>query len=266
MKVEYQLRFADTARATDLNISWSGIVKTDDTWKQAPLHAPFSRLYFVTGGAGELYTEHESIQLEPGYVYLGPCGLKYGFRGADSVEKLFFHINLCAGNGADAFAHHLHLARLPYPVSKTEQLKKWYLSEDPLQHLLVKSELYGVVSEFLRLSANGEPHTSKPVADAISYIRAHLTASLTVQETAAAALCSRSKLATLFRAEIHQSVAQYIEELLMSEAQTMLLYGDHSIGEISDRLGFCDQFYFSRCFRKRFGISPKQYRKQKQSV
>jgi len=262
MKVEHQALFAATARAADLYISWSGIVKTDETWKQALLHAPYSRLYFVTAGAGHLVAEHETMLLEPGYVYLGPCGLKYGFHGADSVEKLFFHVNL-AVDGSDAFEHLGHFARLPFSVTETEQLKKWYLSEDPTDHLMLKGELYRVVCEFLRITAKRDEGPSKPVADAIGYIRTHLTANLTVRDTAAAALCSRSKLAELFRAEIGQSVAQYIEDLLMSEAQTMLLYSDASIGEISDTLGFCDQFYFSRRFRRRFGLSPKNYRKQK---
>ena len=43
----------------------------------------------------------------------------------------------------------------------------------------------------------------------------------------------------------------------------MLLRTDDSltITEISDRTGFNNAAYFSRCFRKQFGISPAPYRK-----
>ena len=32
--------------------------------------------------------------------------------------------------------------------------------------------------------------------------------------------------------------------------------------EISERLGFCDQFYFSRRFKEKYGSSPREYRKK----
>ena len=132
-------------------------------------------------------------------------------------------------------------------------------------HLMLKNEIYKTVCEFLRTAGEkyGEVRDySKPVSDAISYVRTHLTASLTVKEISEASLCSKSTLSAMFKNEVGQSVATYIEDLLMSEAQTMLLYSDRTVGQISEKLGYCDQFYFSRRFSKRFGISPKDYRKQ----
>ncbi|MBQ3219724.1 MAG: AraC family transcriptional regulator, partial [Clostridia bacterium] len=43
----------------------------------------------------------------------------------------------------------------------------------------------------------------------------------------------------------------------------LLLQNKITIREISDRYNFYDQFYFSRCFKKRYGISPTEYRKIK---
>jgi two-component system response regulator YesN len=104
---------------------------------------------------------------------------------------------------------------------------------------------------------------SKPVVDAINYIRTHLCASLTVKEVSETIFYSQSKLSELFKKEVGQSIASYIEDLVMSHAQTMLIYSDLSVGSVSERLGFCDQFYFSRRFNKRFGISPKAYTNSK---
>lgn len=36
--------------------------------------------------------------------------------------------------------------------------------------------------------------------------------------------------------------------------------GDYLIGEISDILGFTDQFYFSRVFKRETGYTPREYR------
>lgn len=265
MRIESQMLFRNSIKVTEPDVSLSGVVKTDDTWKQEPLYASCTRLYYVTEGAGMLIGEHEKMPLESGYVYIAPCGMKCGFYGTPSVSKLFFHVNLSlTPDGSDVFEGFGHFARLVRDVNFIEKLKGWYLGNDPMGHLLVKNEIYKTVCEFLRMSEEkygGGKDYSKPVSDALGYVRTHLTASLTVKEIAEASLCSRSTLSALFKREVGQSVATYVEDLLMSEAQTMLLYSDSTVGQISEKLGYCDQFYFSRRFSKRFGISPKDYRK-----
>jgi len=41
-----------------------------------------------------------------------------------------------------------------------------------------------------------------------------------------------------------------------------LLESTLSVTAIAERCGFFDSFYFSRCFKKRYFLSPLQYRKQ----
>ena len=49
---------------------------------------------------------------------------------------------------------------------------------------------------------------------------------------------------------------------IIIDSINMLMGGNMSVGEISEKLGFCDQFYFSRRFKKRFGLSPREYVKK----
>lgn len=267
MYIESQQLFIETAKASDLTFKSGGFVTTDATWHQEPLYASYSRVYYVVAGAGILYSEEESIPLEPGYVYLAPCGMKYGFRGNDSVTKLFFHVNIqLDAQGYDAFADCTHFIRMPYRVEETLQLKEWYLGTDPTAHLLLKSAIFQTVATALRLAKERDGNIdrySKPVTDAMRYIHQNLRADLSVRKISEAVFYSQSKLSALFREEVGQSVARYIDDLLMSEAQSLLLYSDLPIGGISERLGFCDQFYFSRCFTKRFSVSPKQFRSER---
>ncbi len=55
---------------------------------------------------------------------------------------------------------------------------------------------------------------------------------------------------------------QYILSLRLKDARYLLLSDSITIGEIAETLGFCDQFQFSRIFRKHCGISPTLYRKR----
>ena len=58
----------------------------------------------------------------------------------------------------------------------------------------------------------------------------------------------------------------YIDDLVMYSAQRRLLHTDLSVNEVSETLGFCDQFYFSRYFKRRCGESPLKYRKRMRTV
>ena len=276
MKIETQLRFYKPFATLTPEMHYSGYVVTDGSWHQEPLYASYSRLYYVTHGSGMLVSENEKMPLEPGYVYLVPCGIKCGFYGTPSVTKLFFHINLSVNGegceGSDAFESFGHFSRLPRSVEYIEKLKDWYLGNgsesENYGYLMLKSEIIKTVCDFLRTKEVRSEKTetySKAVADAMRYVRSHITATLTVKSVAEAALCSQSKLSALFKAELGQSVSSYIEDILMSEAQTQLMYSDLSVGQISEKLGFCDQFYFSRRFKKRFGVPPKEFKKS-QSV
>ena len=56
---------------------------------------------------------------------------------------------------------------------------------------------------------------------------------------------------------------EYVRILRMKKAAELLLTTDLNIAEIGFQVGINDPFYFSRCFKKSFGKSPLQYRKQK---
>jgi transcriptional regulator GlxA family with amidase domain len=56
--------------------------------------------------------------------------------------------------------------------------------------------------------------------------------------------------------------ARYALELRHQEACRLLIETSDSILEVANACGFDDEFYFSRCFRWRFGNSPRTYRKE----
>jgi AraC-like DNA-binding protein len=56
------------------------------------------------------------------------------------------------------------------------------------------------------------------------------------------------------------SIGDYRELLIMNRARQLLAMGKLSIGEIAEKLGFSDRFYFSKYFKKRQGITPSAYK------
>lgn len=52
----------------------------------------------------------------------------------------------------------------------------------------------------------------------------------------------------------------YVKELRLSKAARLIETTDSSITEIAYSVGFRDAGYFGKCFRKKYGMTPKEYR------
>lgn len=265
MIIEKNKSFDSFFEEYHLSVSYNGYVHTDGMWRQNEVQCPWSRLYYILDGDGFFVCGGKEIAIEPGYVYFAPCGATYGFYSNTSIEKLFFHVNVIKPDGYDLFnSAEARIMRFECRRDKISELLECFRSKDPIKQMLLKAELWKTVARFA-YEMLGEDFVkesySPQVISAISYIRANLTASLKTETVASESFCSPSCLNEHFKREVGVTVAKYIDDLLMFEARRRLVSEDESIGEISSALGYCDQFYFSRRFTGRFGMSPKDYRK-----
>ena len=69
-------------------------------------------------------------------------------------------------------------------------------------------------------------------------------------------------MSRLFKQHNYMTPRQYITGLKMNKAATMLLSSTFNVNQISHAVGFEDQYHFSRCFKKHFGLSPRHYREK----
>ncbi len=264
MQIETKEQFDSFLNGCRLSIAEHGYVITDGGWGKQMLQDPFSRLYYVISGSAYFTTPQGKVKIEPGYVYFAPYDMKYGFYGDPAVEKFFFHINLLTPDGYDLFSNTHRILRFPRSPKELQALLCAYRSDRASDSIALKAELWRTVAEAAQALVRSpwQPSHSKTVSDAIDYIRTHLSSSLTRKELADALFCSVSTLSWHFKEEMNISIADYIDDLVMIRARELLIASPQkSIGDISTELGFCDQFYFSRRFRARFAITPKDYRK-----
>ncbi|MEK5164994.1 response regulator [Paenibacillus sp. FSL R5-0527] len=71
---------------------------------------------------------------------------------------------------------------------------------------------------------------------------------------------SAGYFSNIFKKETKTTFVSYLLGVRMEAAQRLLAATDLKAFEIAERVGFSDPNYFSFCFRKKFGISPKEYR------
>jgi len=69
-----------------------------------------------------------------------------------------------------------------------------------------------------------------------------------------------SELRRVVKSSLDITLSQIINNRIMIEAKRELYLTSKGIKEIANDLGYKDEFYFSRVFKKQVGVSPKQYR------
>jgi len=75
------------------------------------------------------------------------------------------------------------------------------------------------------------------------------------------AVMGRPSFRRLFKQHTGLSPNQYLLEIRIRKAQSLLTNTALSVQRISEETGFESSFYFSRFFKQRTGLSPLNYRK-----
>lgn len=247
----------------DMDISDAKFARLDTRWCADGICSPFTRIYMMLGGEAYISDKNEEIKMHGGSIYIVPAYHEFSYRCDASAEKIYFHISLLMTGNFDALAAVDRFVVIEGCGELIEEMKKMLEDTRISTALWIKSELYAIAVKCLKKAGVTEraPVYSALVKSAFEYVEKNLSASLSVTRLADALFVSQSKLQKAFKRETGISVGRYIDNCLMLCAERELRGGGKSISEISEQLGFCDRFYFSRLFAARYGYAPSRYRK-----
>ena len=100
--------------------------------------------------------------------------------------------------------------------------------------------------------------------EVLEYMERHYAEPMHVAELSERFYLSPSYFAHIFKARTGKSVIEYINDLRISHARSLLSSEALSVAEIARRVGFPDGNYFSRKFKEVTGETPLAYRKNNQ--
>lgn len=100
------------------------------------------------------------------------------------------------------------------------------------------------------------------VMEACQFITGNLAGELRIDEVARHVCLSSSRLAHLFREQVGINILRWREDQRVIRAKLLLQTTQESIATIGRVVGYDDQLYFSRVFRKRVGVSPSDFRRR----
>jgi AraC-like DNA-binding protein len=158
--------------------------------------------------------------------------------------------------------HHVRDLKNAYSVE--EQFQKlvdcWYeklpgyefIAKTMLQQLLILIE-----QNIKRASDNYA--TSLKVERTIQYMHENIERKITLAELSDLVQMSQAYLSKTFKEATGYTVIEYFNKLKIDRAKELLIEGSRRIKEVSEELGFVDEFYFSRVFKKVEGVSPSEF-------
>lgn len=226
-------------------------------------------MYYVKKGKGRLNAGGKIHEISSGSIFIIYPDI-ISSHTADSENPWEYTWVGFNGNGADKVLELTDLSKAS-PVIKTFGNKAETLFSNIYasagNSLLNEMNLTGnlfMLLTYLAESAQKKPQSPQGGSNdyvklAMQFIDYNYARNISVDDIASYADISRSHLYRIFIKHLGVSPNEYLTRYRINKACTLLMTTKLTIGEISSSVGFYDQLYFSRVFKKLMGVSPSKF-------
>jgi len=228
------------------------------------------QIIYVTKGQGVFETQGRQYRVVPGSIMIVFPGVRHyykpvyeigwvehwvGFRGEQfdnlarsgflSPDKPFYEIGL-QNNVLEIFSQIL------------EEVK----NQKPLYQIKVSSRILGLIAETLSVERrNAQPSQSEKLVERAKFLmEENIYDDIDLNSIAERLDVSTSHLNEVFKTYTAMTPYQYYIHIKLHMGKVLLEQGDLSVKEVAFRLGFQDQYHFSKLFKSKTGIAPSQWK------
>lgn len=229
---------------------------------------PYNRFLFIldSDGKNSLRDENQNHLLARGDWILIPAFHKARHNHNNTMLHLSVHFSLTVCGCIDLLSNENmffsnHDLKLINEV--IEQIK-----ENDVLSLAISIQkwswniLHQLLPERIAQTRLSAIYTNPVYAELLNFLWKHASARTRVGDMATFAKMGKESFVKKFGRNIGCSPGKFLDRVLIARATKMLSDTSCSIKEVSETLKFCDQFYFSRFFRKQTGLSPRDFRKR----
>ncbi len=241
-----------------------------------PITVEFWTLYSTISGVGEIDVEGVKTDLPKGIIALVPPGCEctvarhqqhkiwqfdwLTFRSRPEWFELMdwaFSLDqpmiLSLDNSEELSQLSTHLAELQSTTYQRADINE-RLCHNLIENILIR------LRRFNELNNRPAPSDQR-LGEVVNYVLARYCNQLSLEDIARHVNLSASRLNALFSQHYGTSLIKWRDRMRMQKAQELLSHTNMAINLIANRVGYDDPLYFSRRYRKQFGLSPSESRK-----
>ena len=253
-------------------------------------HKDFNELVIVIDGSAVHMVNNEEYIIKKGDVFVVGNDTVHGYKNTKSfricnimyrhAEMFSAAPDIAASAGYQAlfvlepqitkeqgFKNRLKIYRENYTAVKfilDDMVREYENMYECAKSMLISQfiRLAVVLSRLYSFDINGNEHDVINIAKAVSYIENHFDESISVAKLAELSYYSERHFMRIFKNAYDCSPIEYIINMRINRACTLLKGSDMTISETAEKCGFDDVNYFSRLFKKKVGVSPSEFRKK----
>ena len=214
--------------------------------------------HYVLSGTRSYEINGQAFEVHANEVLFIPHGTKYSTTAHRLNEAecsgigIVFDATLTDGTNVFLPSHVYH-SDGDAKTRKLFQLSHDIYNSPPVMMTKLKSLVLELISHLADATNNKMKDLIQP---ALEYFSLTYKENLSIQEYANKCNLSESYFRKIFRKTIGMSPIQYRNELRFAEAERLyLIY--RNIGRVAEEVGFCDEVFFTKLYKKRFGTSIK---------
>ncbi|EIO3977683.1 helix-turn-helix domain-containing protein [Vibrio vulnificus] len=252
----------------------------------------FSELFLVVSGKGNHLVASHVYPLTAGDVFVINGDIEHAFQDVDRLEIInlmfeagtpFFETpSLRKLSGYQAMFKVEPIARQtgeyrakltlndeqqPLITQLIEAIRHEYQQGESGFETMLTSLMQQLVITLARMyqqQTHDLPNTTLVLSRALIFIEQHFAdGEIHSGDVAQAAFVSQRQLERLFKQFLNTSPNLYLREMQLNYGRDLLNNeAGMSIQHVAEQCGFSDSNYFSKCFKQKFGLSPRQYARQ----
>ncbi len=226
--------------------------------KSCPEHThDFHEIIITSKGEASVFVNGEEIKVCAGTVILMPPNLSHSHTSDLGYSDMFIHIG--------DFTY--PISRPVFCMDETGAVKELgkmlytnYIQKEKNYHAVCDSLLGAIYEYIIKLSKeNSKYEFVQKFKDILALNLSD--PNLNISRESAKLGISFDYMRHCFKEETGETPLEYLTKMRIRQAKRHLRQNKfYSIGEVAYLCGFADRYYFSRCFKKQTGVSPKEYK------
>ena len=274
----YRIRFE-----TPAPLQMAGRFSEAKGWSHSGHALDRSILCVVDEGSCTFLVGSNRIELNPGDAIIVPQNTFYAPHTTSGCRYQYFHFRAeieTTDDPAPLGCSYRYSAEIPpspvvfhipetFPVNSAirdclEKVLEEMPRLDPCSNIRMNLAFFDALTRIAERSSSQPERTL--ACEIEHFILENLSCQPTLSMLSAHFGYTRQYIIRVFKKQFHQTPAAYINDAKLARAVRYLSEASIRIDEIASRCGFEDANYFSRQFKKKYGLTPSEYRRQSAGI